>query len=141
MRLMYDISYSEKLFTYIKMKNSHEILSLAEALSDEISSEFGSKESFCDYLTDTVAERAKEIIEMNRHGEKPVSLQKDGEGRETKKQHTDLLAGGDISRFDKAKKKKKKKNNANKQHPEGAAPQQKPPRPKKQRKPQQDAKE
>ena len=63
MRLLYDISYSEKLFSYIKMKNSHEILSLAEALSDEISSEFGSKESFCDYLTDTVAERAKEIAE------------------------------------------------------------------------------
>ena len=72
------------------------------------------------------AERAKEIIEMNRRGEKPVSLQKDGEGRETKKQHTDLLAGGDISRFDKAKKKKKKKNNANKQKAEGGqqAPQQ-----------------
>ena len=113
------------------------------------------------------AERAKEIIEMNRRGEKPVSLQKDGEGRETKKQHTDLLAGGDISRFDKAKKKKKKKNNANKQKAEGGqqtqnqqtpqkqeAPQkktpqqqdqqprqQRPPRPKKQRKPQQDAKE
>ena len=66
------------------------------------------------------AERAKEIIEMNRRGEKPVSLQKDGEGRETKKQHTDLLAGGDISRFDKAKKKKKKKNNANKQKAEGS---------------------
>ena len=66
------------------------------------------------------AERAKEIIEMNRRGEKPVSLQKDGEGREPKKQHTDLLAGGDISRFDKAKKKKKKKNNnANKQKAEG----------------------
>ena len=65
------------------------------------------------------AERAKEIIEMNRRGEKPVSLQKDGEGRETKKQHTDLLAGGDISRFDKAKKKKKKKNNTNKQKAEG----------------------
>ena len=65
------------------------------------------------------AERAKEIIEMNRRGEKPVSLQKDGEGRETKKLHTDLLAGGDISRFDKAKKKKKKKNNANKQKAEG----------------------
>ena len=113
------------------------------------------------------AERAKEIIEMNRRGEKPVSLQKDGEGRETKKQHTDLLAGGDISRFDKAKKKKKKKNNANKQKAEGGqqtqnqqtpqkqeAPQkktpqqqdqqprqQRPPHPKKQRKPQQDAKE
>ena len=113
------------------------------------------------------AERAKEIIEMNRRGEKPMSLQKDGEGRETKKQHTDLLAGGDISRFDKAKKKKKKKNNANKQKAEGGqqtqnqqtpqkqeAPQkktpqqqdqqprqQRPPHPKKQRKPQQDAKE
>ncbi|MCI5507045.1 MAG: hypothetical protein MR421_11415 [Prevotella sp.] len=120
------------------------------------------------------AERAKEIIEMNRRGEKPVSLQKDGEGRETKKQHTDLLAGGDISRFDKAKKKKKKKNNANKQKAEGGqqatqqqapqqqapqqqAPQQpkhprqqhqdeqsrqqRTPRPKKQKKPQQDAKE
>ena len=113
------------------------------------------------------AERAKEIIEMNRRGEKPMSLQKDGEGRETKKQHTDLLAGGAISRFDKAKKKKKKKNNANKQKAEGGqqtqnqqtpqkqeAPQkktpqqqdqqprqQRPPRPKKQRKPQQDAKE
>ena len=113
------------------------------------------------------AERAKEIIEMNRRGEKPMSLQKDGEGRETKKQHTDLLAGGDISRFDKAKKKKKKKNNANKQKAEGGqqtqnqqtpqkqeAPQkktpqqqdqqprqQRPPRPKKQRKPQQAAKE
>ena len=75
------------------------------------------------------AERAKEIIEMNRRGEKPVSLQKDGEGRETKKQHTDLLAGGDISRFDKAKKKKKKKNNANKQKAEGGqqAPQQQAP--------------
>ena len=72
------------------------------------------------------AERAKEIIEMNRRRKKPVSLQKDGEGRETKKQHTDLLAGGDISRFDKAKKKKKKKNNANKQKAEGGqqAPQQ-----------------
>ncbi|MGM9734345.1 MAG: stage 0 sporulation family protein [Prevotella sp.] len=65
------------------------------------------------------AERAKEIIEMNRRGEKPMSLQKDGEGREPKKQHTDLLAGGDISRFDKAKKKKKKKNNSNKQKAEG----------------------
>jgi len=53
------------------------------------------------------AARAKEIIEMNRRGEKPVSLQEDGHVKPTK-QHIDL-AGGDISRFDKAKKKKKKK--------------------------------
>ena len=53
------------------------------------------------------AARAKEIIEMNRRGEKPASLQEDGHVKPTK-QHIDL-AGGDISRFDKAKKMKKKK--------------------------------
>ena len=53
------------------------------------------------------AARAKEIIEMNRNGEKPASLQEDGHTKPVK-QHVDL-AGGDISRFDKAKKKKKKK--------------------------------
>ena len=44
---------------------------------------------------------------MNRRGEKPTSLQEDGHQKPVK-QHVDL-AGGDISRFDKAKKKKKKK--------------------------------
>ena len=44
---------------------------------------------------------------MNRRGEKPASLQEDGHQKPVK-QHVDL-AGGDISRFDKAKKKKKKK--------------------------------
>ena len=85
------------------------------------------------------AERAKDIIEMNRRGEKPLSLQKDGEAHETKK-HVDLLAGGDISRFDKAKKKKKKKNNnnGNKPRPEAV---QRPQHPKKPRRPQQNAPE
>jgi cell fate regulator YaaT (PSP1 superfamily) len=53
------------------------------------------------------AARAKEIIEMNKQGEKPLSLQEDGHQKPVK-QHVDL-AGGDISRFDKSKKKKKKK--------------------------------
>jgi cell fate regulator YaaT (PSP1 superfamily) len=53
------------------------------------------------------AVRAKEIIEMNKQGEKPLSLQGDGHQKPVK-QHVDL-AGGDISRFDKSKKKKKKK--------------------------------
>ena len=53
------------------------------------------------------AERARQIIDMNRHGEKPESLH---EGGKPKPQKTTVdLAGGDISRFDKAKKKKKKK--------------------------------
>ena len=54
------------------------------------------------------AQRAKQIIEMNRRGEKPLSLQEDGGKPAEVKHHIDL-AGGDISRFDKAKKKKKKK--------------------------------
>jgi cell fate regulator YaaT (PSP1 superfamily) len=53
------------------------------------------------------AERARQIIDMNRHGEKPESLH---EGGKPKPQKTTVdLAGGDISRFDKAKKKKRKK--------------------------------
>ena len=52
--------------------------------------------------------RAKDIIEMNRKGEKPASLQETANKQLEEKQHVDL-AGGDISRFDKAKKKKKKK--------------------------------
>ena len=74
-------------------------------------------------LETITAERAKEIIEMNRAGEKPLSLHKDGEGKTHKKQHVDLLAGGDISRFDKAKKKKKKKPQA---EPKGQGSQPKP---------------
>ena len=44
---------------------------------------------------------------MNRHGEKPETL---AEGGKAKPQKVAIdLAGGDISRFDKAKKKRKKK--------------------------------
>ena len=100
-------------------------------------------------LETITAERAKEIIEMNRNGEKPLSLMKDGQVRETKK-HVDLLAGGDLSRFDKAKKKKKKKpNNGNKPRPEASQqqqqqqqqPKQRPQNPKKPRRQHQDAQE
>lgn len=51
------------------------------------------------------AKRAREIIEMNRKGEKPLSLQEDGARRKENKSN-DLLEG-DISRFDKSKKKRK----------------------------------
>ena len=52
-------------------------------------------------------ERAHEIIEMNRKGEKPTSLVEEHRKKEPAKP-IDLLADADISRFDKAKKKKKK---------------------------------
>ena len=54
------------------------------------------------------ADRAKQIIEMNRRGEKPVSLQEDG-GKKAPQGPVDLATQENIARFDRAKKKKKKK--------------------------------
>ncbi len=52
------------------------------------------------------AERAHEVMEMNRRGEKPLSLQPDGTVKVQKKP-LDLLEGADLSRFDKLRKGKK----------------------------------
>ena len=52
--------------------------------------------------------RAKQIMEMNRRGEKPLALD-EGDKAQEGNGHVDLLAGDSITRFDKAKKKKKKK--------------------------------
>ena len=54
------------------------------------------------------ARRARDIIELNRQGEKPLSLLDDGEVKEEPKS-ADLLADGDLSRFDKYQKKRKKR--------------------------------
>ena len=53
------------------------------------------------------AERAKEIINMNRKGEKPLSLQEDGRKQEPDRP-LDLATQENINRFDRTKKKKKK---------------------------------
>ncbi|MCI6074262.1 MAG: hypothetical protein MR712_02590 [Bacteroidales bacterium] len=58
-------------------------------------------------LVEITAARAREVIEMNRNGEKPLSLKENGEDVEVKKP-IDLLADADVSRFDKSKRKKKK---------------------------------
>ena len=69
----------------------------------------------CSYSTDKnlaanietiTAARAREVIAMNKRGEKPQSLHPDGTVKEEKKP-VDLLADTDGSRFDKARKKKK----------------------------------
>ena len=65
------------------------------------------------------ADRAFEIMAMNRRGEKPLTLQRDGETEDDGKQKrfNDIL-GQDITRFDKRKKRKKSKgNNAEPQQP------------------------
>ena len=60
------------------------------------------------------AARAFEVIEMNKRGEKPLSLVEDGSVKKQDKP-IDLLAGESITRFDKAKKKKKNKSRGGKQ--------------------------
>ena len=61
-------------------------------------------------LETITAERACEIIAMNKRGERPAQLHADGSHRVESKP-VDLLDGADLTRFDKAKKKKKKNNN------------------------------
>lgn len=55
------------------------------------------------------AGRAFEIIAMNKAGEKPLQLMRDGEAKSKEKPSADLLSQDSLTRFDKAKKKKKKK--------------------------------
>lgn len=63
-------------------------------------------------LVTITADRAFEVIAMNKEGEKPLSLLPDAEAKakETeKKPYSDLLGQDSIARFDNAKKKKKRK--------------------------------
>ena len=59
-------------------------------------------------LTTISAERANTIIEMNKRGEKPVSLEEGG--RREPERPVDLATQEDLNRFDKKKRKKKHKN-------------------------------
>ncbi len=79
-------------------------------------------------LETITAERARQIIEMNRHGEKPETLQE--EGLQKPKNTNVDLAGGDISRFDKSKKKKKKKKTDTQPKDRATQPKAKPEQPK-----------
>ncbi len=68
--------------------------------------------------TETITvERAREIIDMNRKGEKPMSLEHNGKVKEAEKP-VDLLAEADLSRFDKARNKRRNNNrNRNNRRP------------------------
>lgn len=59
-------------------------------------------------LETITAERAKQIIEMNKEGQKPLSLAEDARQKAPEKPK-DLLDGADLTRFDSARKKKKRK--------------------------------
>ncbi|GAB6982052.1 PSP1 domain-containing protein [Prevotella dentasini] len=68
---------------------------------------YSTDKNFASNLETVTAARAREIIEMNKQGEKPLSLLHNGKAKPVKKP-VDLLEGADLSRFDKAKKKKGK---------------------------------
>jgi len=59
-------------------------------------------------LETITSDRAKQIIELNRMGEKPASLLEDG-GKKAPQGPIDLATQENIARFDRTKKKKKKK--------------------------------
>lgn len=57
------------------------------------------------------ADRVFEIIAMNKRGEKPLKLERDGSEKPVeKKEFGDIVGQDDLTRFDKAKKKKRKGN-------------------------------
>lgn len=61
---------------------------------------------------------ALDVIEMNRQGEKPLSLQEDGTPKRQERP-VDLLENESLTRFDKSKKKRKPKNKNGKQAAKG----------------------
>ena len=65
------------------------------------------------------AERALKVIEMNRNGEKPETLEEGG--RKEDARPVDLATQDDLHRFDRKKKKKKKKKTSEGNAPQGEA--------------------
>ena len=72
-------------------------------------------------LETITGQRALQIVEMNKHGEKPLTLSEDGNQQDNGKP-VDMFEG-DVTRFDKSRKKKKNKGQrqqARAQHGQGA---------------------
>ena len=77
-----------------------------DVLADQIT--YSTAKKVASNLEVITSERAREVIEMNKNGEKPLSLSSDGRPKDSDRPK-DMLDGSDLTRFDKAKKKKKKK--------------------------------
>jgi len=72
-------------------------------------------------LETITAQRALQIIEMNKRGEKPLTLSEDSDGNDETRP-IDLVADSDLTRFDKAKKKKKKNKGPKGDRPRNSSP-------------------
>ena len=103
----------------LKTKDSEYFLFKTDILAGLVT--YSTDKRMASNLVTITAQRAKEIIEMNKLGEAPLSLIEDGQQQE--EHPADLLANEQISRFDKVKKKKKKKNKGGGATPQAAAPQ------------------
>ncbi len=103
----------------LKTKDSEYFLFKTDILAGLVT--YSTDKRMASNLVTITAQRAKEIIEMNKLGEAPLSLIEDGQQQE--EHPADLLANEQISRFDKVKKKKKRKNKGGGATPQAAAPQ------------------
>lgn len=68
------------------------------------------------------AARAFEIIAMNREGEKPLQLQRDGVSDKKEKQYNDILDQDNVNRFDNKKKKKRRGGGGSERQERGERP-------------------
>ena len=68
---------------------------------------YSTDKNFAANLETISGQRAMEIIEMNRNGEKPLSLEENGKNKK-ENGPVDILSQDNINRFDKNKKRKKK---------------------------------
>lgn len=71
---------------------------------------YSTDKSFAANLVTIPAERAFDVINMNKKGQKPLTLEADTKPQPPKRDAQDILGQDSVTRFDSVKKKKKKKN-------------------------------
>ncbi len=74
---------------------------------------YSTDNSFAANLVTISAKRAFDVINMNKNGEKPLSLEADEKQQAPKRDAQDILGQDSVTRFDKVKKKKKKRSTGN----------------------------
>ena len=84
---------------------------------------YSTDRSFASNLVTISADRAFEVIGMNKKGTKPVSLEADTKPQPPKRDAQDILGQESVTRFDPIKKKKKKRiGNGNENNPQKETP-------------------
>ena len=74
---------------------------------------YSTDKSFAANLITITAERAFDVINMNKKGSKPVTLEADTKPQPPKRDAQDILGQDSVTRFDSVKKKKKKRPSGN----------------------------